>query len=61
MSAADNTPPETENQYHTYVTHRVPWFIHVLWVGFWILAIWYVLTYLFPIIPSEIRNVKSPP
>lgn len=58
MNETDNPPPEQENQFHTYVTHRVPWFVHVLWLCFWILAIWYVLTYQFPIIQSEF---KSPP
>jgi hypothetical protein len=58
MNETDNPPPEQENQFHTYVTHRVPWFIHALWLGFWILAIWYVLTFQFPVIPTEF---KSPP
>lgn len=52
----ENTPPEVENQYHDYRTHRVPWYVHLLWVGFWILCIWYILYYQFPIIPDEIRN-----
>lgn len=58
MQPPENTSPAEENQFHTYVTHRVPWFVHVLWLCFWILAIWYVLAYQFPIIPTEIQ---SPP
>lgn len=50
--------PEVENLNHTYRTHRIPWFIHVLWVGFWVLAIWYVLTFQVPVLLNEI---KSPP
>jgi len=26
----ENTPPEEENKNHTYVTNRIPWFVHLL-------------------------------
>jgi hypothetical protein len=52
----ENTPPEEENKNHTYVTNRIPWFVHLIWVTYWILAISYVLSYQFPVIRTEILN-----
>jgi hypothetical protein len=37
---------------------RVPWFVHVLWLLFWIFAVAYVLRYLLPAIKVEFL---SPP
>jgi hypothetical protein len=48
--------PEHDRQFLTYRSNRVPWFIHILWFSFWVLAIWYVLRYQFPALPIEIRN-----
>jgi len=52
----ENTTPEEENKNHTYVTNRIPWFVHAIWVMFWIMAIAYVLTYQFPVIRTEFLN-----
>jgi hypothetical protein len=54
MSTIENKPPEVENQNHRYVGSKIPWFIHLLWVSFWIFWIIYVLTYLFPALRTEI-------
>lgn len=48
MSTQNPLPPEQEGTYHTYTTHRIPWYVHVMWVGFWIVLIWYVLRYAIP-------------
>lgn len=56
MQRPDNPSPEAENVHHTYVTNRIPWYVHVLWVMFWALAVGYILTYQFPIIRTEILN-----
>ena len=55
-AAADT--PEAENQNHTYITNRIPWLVHVMWVGFWILCITYLILYQFPAFRAEIL---SPP
>ena len=52
----ENLPPEEENKNHTYVTHRIPWFVHLLWISFWILAIAYILAYQLPAIRTEFLN-----
>jgi hypothetical protein len=38
------------------VTNRIPWFVHALWIIFWIMAITYVLSYQFPVIRTEFLN-----
>jgi hypothetical protein len=53
MKRPANVPPEVENQNHTYVTNRIPWFVHLIWVAYWVLAISYVLYYQFPVIRDE--------
>jgi hypothetical protein len=45
MKRPANVPAEVENRNHTYVTNRIPWFVHVMWITYWLLAISYVLTY----------------
>ena len=53
-----NTPPEEENKHHDYVSHTIPWYVHILWICFWILAISYVLIYQ---VPALRREILSPP
>lgn len=52
----DNMLPEEENKNHTYTTNRIPWYVHAIWITYWILAISYVLTYQFPVIRTEFLN-----
>jgi hypothetical protein len=52
----ENTTPEEENKNHTYTTNRIPWYVHVIWVTFWVLAITYVLVYQFPVVRKEFLN-----
>jgi hypothetical protein len=46
----DQHSPEAEGRYHRYFTNRIPWYVHLLWLGFWMLAVGYVLSFLFPAI-----------
>lgn len=48
MAESPHPTPEQERSFHTYTTHRIPWFVHVMWVSFWILFIWYVVRYAIP-------------
>jgi len=54
MANTDPKSAEAESQHHTFVTNRIPWYVHVMWILFWILAIAYVLIYLFPALQEEI-------
>lgn len=39
---------QEERTYHTYVTHRIPWYVRAMWIAFWIGAIWYTVRYAIP-------------
>ncbi len=52
----ENLPPEVENKNHTYVTNRIPWYVHLIWLAFWIMAISYILYYQLPAIRTEFLN-----
>ena len=47
---------KVESQYHTYVGTRIPWYVRLIWVLFWIFAVYYVITFLFPDLQREIFN-----
>ncbi len=48
------TPAEEERQHHTYTTNRIPWYVHLMWISFWVLAIWYTAAYMVPAIREEL-------
>jgi hypothetical protein len=52
----EDPPPQEENKNHTFVTHRIPWYVHLIWVTYWLLAISYILYFQFPALRSEILN-----
>lgn len=54
MPAPEATPAEVEHQYHHYVGNDIPWYVRLLWVGFWILAVYYTIRFLFPALQSEL-------
>lgn len=56
MAAPEQTSAEAEHRHHRYLGYEIPWYVHTLWILFWILCIWYILRYQFPIIQSEIVN-----
>jgi hypothetical protein len=39
---------QEERKYHTYVTHRIPWYVRLMWVCFWVGMIWYLIQYAIP-------------
>ena len=51
-----SSSPEAESRFHTYVGNRIPWYVRLIWVCFWVFAIYYVITYLFPDLQTEILN-----
>lgn len=58
MSPPENPSPEVEAQSHNYVGHAIPWYVRLIWLGFWILCIAYILQWLIPALKTEI---VSPP
>ncbi|MGI9456830.1 MAG: hypothetical protein ACR2NU_09720 [Aeoliella sp.] len=49
---------EDEREFHSYRNNRIPWFVHLMWVGFFVFAICYVIAFLIPELPAEF--VHSP-
>ena len=56
--APEDTSAVVESRFHTYVGNRIPWYVRMIWVFFWIFAVYYVITYLFPDLQTTIFNPK---
>lgn len=53
---ANNNEIQSEGQYHSYTGNMIPWFVRLMWLGFWILAVVYTVKFLFPAIQTELFN-----
>ncbi len=58
MNDVDTTPAEVEGQYHNYTTNRIPWYVRLVWIGFWCFAVYYTIQYLFPDLQHELVSPK---
>ena len=47
-----------EHRFHHYTGNRIPWYVRLVWVLFWMFAVYYTLQYLFPALRIELT---SPP
>jgi hypothetical protein len=45
---------EAESMFHKYRGNQIPWYVRIIWLGFWILAVTYTIRYLFPALQSEL-------
>ena len=52
---ADEYTAEAEHRFHDYTTNRIPWYVRLMWVMFWISAVYYTLHYLFPAMRIELH------
>jgi hypothetical protein len=43
-----------EHQYHQYRGNRIPWYVRLMWIGFWCFAVYYIIQYLLPALPIEV-------
>ncbi|HVW37409.1 MAG TPA: hypothetical protein VHB99_08890 [Pirellulales bacterium] len=50
----DTITPRDEDQYHAYTGNRIPWYVRLVWVGFWCFAVYYTVRYLFPDLQTEL-------
>lgn len=48
MNQAPNQSPQQDAEFQTYTTHRIPWYVHVMWIAFGIGLIWYVFRFAIP-------------
>ena len=53
MSVPEPRTPVEESRHHTYVGTAIPWYVRLMWVAFWIMSIWYVITFLLPALKRE--------
>ena len=51
--ATDNDV-QAEGQFHDYTGNAIPWYVRLMWLGFWILAIAYTIRFLFPAVQIEL-------
>jgi hypothetical protein len=54
MSPVERTSAETEHQHHRYVGNAIPWYVRLIWIGFWAFAVYYTIVYLFPALRAEL-------
>jgi hypothetical protein len=54
LPEVEHTPAQVEHRHHDYVGNRIPWYVRLIWVGFWIFAVAYTIQYLFPAIKTEL-------
>lgn len=43
-----------EHRYHHYAGNRIPWYVRLMWIGFWIFAVYYTIQYVFPSLRVEL-------
>lgn len=48
MSEQPEPSPQEDQRYHSYRTHHIPWYVRLMWVGFWIGMVWYLIKYAIP-------------
>lgn len=48
MTTPAGDDAQRDKTFHTYSTHHIPWYVRGLWVGFWVLTIWYIVRYAIP-------------
>lgn len=48
MTEPTGPSAQSDSQFHTYSTHAIPWLVRLLWVGFWVGCIWYIIAYAIP-------------
>ncbi len=54
MPDSEPKTAEAEHQFHHYTGNRIPWYVRLMWLGFWIFAITYTIRFLFPAIQVEL-------
>lgn len=54
MTIPEQTTPEGDLQYHTYVSNAIPWYVRLMWLVFWAFAIAYSIANFLPAIQTEL-------
>ena len=54
QSARHDNETHREQQFHNYTSNSIPWYVRLIWLGFWVFAIVYTIRFLFPAIQTEL-------
>lgn len=57
-TVVDESAADAEHRFHHYTSNRIPWYVRLVWLLFWVFAVYYTLQYLFPAMRIELT---SPP
>ncbi len=55
-TGSNPSSPAQENRFHHYRGNAIPWYVRLIWIGFWIFAIVYTVQYLFPDLQRELLH-----
>ncbi len=50
----EETTAEQEHRYHHYTGNAIPWYVRLIWILFWVFAIYYAVRYLLPTMQVEL-------
>ncbi len=39
---------DQDKKFHTFATHRIPWYVRAMWIAFWIGLIRYLVKFAIP-------------
>ena len=56
--SVEQPDPKTEHSFHHYRGNVIPWYVRMIWIGFWIFTVYYIIKYFFPAMQVELI---SPP
>ena len=50
----EKTSAADDHAHHHYRSNVIPWYVRLIWIGFWIFAVYYTIAYLFPALREAI-------
>lgn len=56
MPESDLSTTEAEGRFHDYRTNQIPWYVRLIWILFWCIAIYYAVAQIFPNLQVELHN-----
>ncbi|MCA9196723.1 MAG: hypothetical protein KDA87_04265 [Planctomycetales bacterium] len=54
MSDVEHSTIQTDDKFHHYSSNTIPWYVRLMWLGFWIFTVVYTIRFLFPAIQVEL-------
>ena len=54
MDNTERAVAEAEDRYHHYSGNVIPWYVRLMWIGFWTFAIVYAIRYFVPALQLEL-------